>query len=112
MYRLSDKKAAADESENSTDGSVIRENVPIGYTAVHSGSGKDSYASLASLRQTAQHGHFDIPRLLSASGFRSLSVAALQAWNQLPADTVNHIATFLTFKNRLKTFLFHVTHEH
>jgi len=49
--------------------------------------------------------HFDVPRSRTVFGSRSFSVAAPQAWNELPAD-IRQINTFFTFKRHLKTFLF------
>jgi len=55
--------------------------------------------------RSAQRGYFDVPRSRTVLGSRSFSVAAPQAWNELPAD-IRQINTFLTFKQHLKTFLF------
>jgi len=50
--------------------------------------------------RSAQRGHFDVLRSRTVFGSRSFSVAAPQAWNELPAD-IRHINTFLTFKRHL-----------
>ena len=55
--------------------------------------------------RSAQRGHFEVPCSQTVFGSRSFSVAALQAWNELPSD-IRQINTFLTFKRHLETFLF------
>ena len=53
--------------------------------------------------QSVQRCHFDVPRSWTVYGSRSFSVAAPQAWNELPAD-IRQINTFFTFKRHLKMF--------
>ena len=59
--------------------------------------------------RSAQRGHFDIPRSRTAFGSRLFSTAAPLAWNELPAD-IHDITTTVTFKRRLKTFLFNAAY--